>query len=327
MKKIIALVLCVLLIAPCAGVYASADETADSPPFVLEFDGEDITEYLYYDPIVDEDGVVYFALEDVLEMLELYYTLEYDEETNTMSVADDRMGPEDREFMDELEGFMPYENLDYEAYFSDVYFMDGIREAFSMANPESALLFFIGDFVYWLNDDRDSSELYDLWDKLFRVESGEGGEGSGEEAAGDSEDEPSVDGLTFGDTFTFGDLEITVGDWFELVENEDAYLEDLTGDTLIRIPMTVKNTSGSTVNLYSELSYVVFGAGDSEVDDINYYMDDSLSNVGRLRRNGTVDTYFYIPYDGDTDYVIEFYDDWEEIYLELIIPVNEANAK
>ncbi len=47
-----------------------------------------------------------------------------------------------------------------------------------MAKPEAALLFFIGDFLYWLDDDQESSELWDLWDSLFGIVS-DGSEGSG----------------------------------------------------------------------------------------------------------------------------------------------------
>ncbi|MDR1705453.1 MAG: hypothetical protein LBS19_12310 [Clostridiales bacterium] len=321
MKKIIALILCALLLTPCAGVYASSSEPAEPAAFTLEFDGEDITEYLYYDPIVDEDGTVYFALEDLLEMFELYFTMEYDADTNTMSVTDDRMGKDDEEFMTELESFMPNDSLDYEAYFADEYFMDGIREAFSAAEPEAALLFFIGDFLYWLNDDKELSELWDLWDKLFgyAVEADDISEG------GDADPDASADTdlpegvLTYGDSVSIGDIELEFGSGFDFAQYDGGWEE--IPETYIRIPVTITNTSDQTVRVSSDLDYVIFGASDSEIEDINYTMDDSLTNVGRLRRNGAVDTYFYIPYEGDMEYVVEFSDYWGDTTTEFVFPV------
>mgnify|MGYP002623051971 CR=1 FL=1 len=122
------------------------------------------------------------------------------------------------------------------------------------------------------------------------------------------EDKTSKDNgktVGLGDTFKFDDLEITLGTTvtYKTLENE---FSDHNGDTIIEIPITVKNIKEETHNL-NMYSYKVFGSKGTEVDTASaYFMENSIDFGGELRTGATITKNLYFYYDGDGEYVIEF---------------------
>jgi len=115
-------------------------------------------------------------------------------------------------------------------------------------------------------------------------------------------------GLTLGDTFTFdgssGKMEITIGtgiEWFT-VDNE---YSDNYGDTVFRIPITVHNVGDETGGL-NMFDFNFYGTNGTRLNDISFYFDDSVSEAGDMRAGATQESFMYILFDGDGEYVIEF---------------------
>lgn len=120
-----------------------------------------------------------------------------------------------------------------------------------------------------------------------------------------------------GETFKFDDLEITIGTeigWSTL-ENQ---FSDLNGSDVVRVPVTVKNIGQETHGL-NMFYYTMYGSKGTELPIVGTYFDDSTTEAGNMRPGGSQNAYFYMLYDGDGDYFIEF-DDYET-ELEVKIPV------
>lgn len=85
-----------------------------------------------------------------------------------------------------------------------------------------------------------------------------------------------------GDTFTFDDLEITMGTEITFVTLDNQY-SDLNGSTIAKIPVTVKNLKDETYIL--NLFYInIFGSQGRELESVSsYFLDDSVDFAGDLK--------------------------------------------
>ena len=123
---------------------------------------------------------------------------------------------------------------------------------------------------------------------------------------------------TLGDTFTFDGFEITLGEnvTYTTVDNQ---FSDYYGKDVIRVSATIKNNNSSTDYL-SSLDYKFFGSQGSELGSLTYYFDDSVGQAGELRSGASYEKAFYLLYDGNGTYAIEF-DDWfdDQVTVEFEI--------
>ena len=108
----------------------------------------------------------------------------------------------------------------------------------------------------------------------------------------------------FNEKFEYDGLEITIGDnySFEVIQSE---YSDLNGETMVKIPITVKNIKEETNSLVSS-TVSSFGSKGTEVDWITGYADDDVVTAGDLRAGASYDKYIYLLYDGDGKYALEF---------------------
>lgn len=110
-----------------------------------------------------------------------------------------------------------------------------------------------------------------------------------------------------GETFTFDDLEITLGNDISFTTINNEFSED-NGKAVVRIPITVKNLKSETHSL-NMFYFKAFGANGTELGDESAYFDDSVDFAGELRSGSSYTKYLYYLYDADGKYAIEF-DDW-----------------
>lgn len=133
---------------------------------------------------------------------------------------------------------------------------------------------------------------------------------SGGSSENDSSSNPSSNKNTYGlgETFTFDDLEITMGSEISFTSVKNKY-SDHYKDVVVRIPVTVKNLKDETHNL-NMFYYTLFGSQGTELEGISAYFDeDCIDWAGELRSGASYTKYFYLLYDGDGVYAIEF-DNW-----------------
>ena len=118
---------------------------------------------------------------------------------------------------------------------------------------------------------------------------------------------PSKKTIGLEETFTFDDLEITLGKniSFATINNQ---FSDYNGQTAVKLPITVKNLKDETHGL-NMFFYSVYGSKGTEVDTPSAYFDDSIDFAGDLRTGASYTKYLYFMYDGNGTYAIEF-DDW-----------------
>lgn len=107
--------------------------------------------------------------------------------------------------------------------------------------------------------------------------------------------------------FTFDDLEITISSNYSFVTLDNKFSK-LNNSSVIKIPVTVKNLKNETHSL--NMFYIsFFGSQGIELDTVWTYFDDSVEDGGDLKTEASYTKYFYILYDGDGTYSIEF-DNW-----------------
>ena len=115
---------------------------------------------------------------------------------------------------------------------------------------------------------------------------------------------------SLGDTFEFDDLKITVGTKLSYITMNNEY-SDYYKKTVIKIPVTIENLHDETHSL-NMFYYRFFGSQGTETNEISlYYDNDGISNAGDLRKGASYTKYFYVIYDGDGTYALEF-DDWSD---------------
>lgn len=117
--------------------------------------------------------------------------------------------------------------------------------------------------------------------------------------------------------FIFDDLEITIGNEIAYEKINNRYSEN-HGKTVVKVPIAIKNMKGETHSL-NTFYYKAFGSQGTQIDNAGYYFDDSVEEAGELRNNASYTKYFYLLYDGNGTYAIEF-DDWsEKITVEFAV--------
>ena len=126
--------------------------------------------------------------------------------------------------------------------------------------------------------------------------------------------------LTFGDTFEFDELEITLSNNIELVKLDNRFSEHDKKD-VIKIPVTIINKKDETHGL--NMFYYNFYAPDgNKINTVGSYFDNDHFKSGDMRSGATQNTYFHIFYAGDGDYYLEF-DKAFEKKIEIKIPISK----
>lgn len=128
--------------------------------------------------------------------------------------------------------------------------------------------------------------------------------------------------LTFGSTFVFDDLEITIGNeedvTWDKIDNE---FSDKNGADVIVLPVTVKNLKDESHSL-NMFYYKIYGSAGTEADTASAYFSDSdIEYAGDMRSGASVTSAFHIVYDGDGDYYIEFSELFASDKIEVKLPI------
>lgn len=121
----------------------------------------------------------------------------------------------------------------------------------------------------------------------------------------------------FNETFVFDDLEITIGNNYSF-DKVDNHYSDYHNQTVIKLPITVKNLSVETHSL-NMFDYDVYGSNGVEVRTLGSYFDDDIDYAGNLRAGASYTKYLYIQYDGDGTYALEFENYSTKINVEFEI--------
>ncbi len=120
---------------------------------------------------------------------------------------------------------------------------------------------------------------------------------------------------TLGDVFTFDNFELTIGTniSYKTVDNR---FSDYNGKTAIVLPVMVKNNGTETghVNRFY-LDY--FGSQGTELSKVDAYFEDGISDTGDLRPGASKQAYFYLLYDGNGTYGIDFDNYKDKFSLEF----------
>ena len=107
-----------------------------------------------------------------------------------------------------------------------------------------------------------------------------------------------------GDTITFDGLELT----FDTTYSFDTVINsfsDYNGSTVIKLGVTVKNISNETNHL-NMFYYTLFGSQGTELKSVSAYFYENIDHAGDLKPGASYKSYFYILYDGDGNYSIDF---------------------
>lgn len=120
-----------------------------------------------------------------------------------------------------------------------------------------------------------------------------------------------------GETFTFDDLELTLDTTYSFVTLKNRYSEH-NGKSVIKLGVTVKNLA-SEKNHLNMYYFDLFGSQGTELDGVAAYFDNTIDYAGDLKPGASYKTYFYILYDGDGKYSIDFDNYSEETSVEFDI--------
>lgn len=118
-----------------------------------------------------------------------------------------------------------------------------------------------------------------------------------------------------GDTFEFDGLELTFDTTYSFVSIENRYSEH-NGKPVIKLGVNVKNISNEK-NSLNMFYYNLFGSQGIELDGVTSYFDDTIDYAGDLKPEASYKSYFYILYDGDGKYSIDFDNFSQEISVEF----------
>lgn len=120
------------------------------------------------------------------------------------------------------------------------------------------------------------------------------------------------------ETFTFGDFEISIGNNYSIVQVENEYSQ-YNGKDVIKLPVTLKNTSDRSTHL-NMFYHTYYGpSGKSLAKVAVLFSDDSLDYASDLEPGESYTKYMYILYDGDGKYRIEFNNYKEKKTVEFTI--------
>ena len=128
--------------------------------------------------------------------------------------------------------------------------------------------------------------------------------------------------LSLGSTFDFDNIRITLGEtigWTDI----NASWSNNDGKDVFYIPITVTNIYSSSHTLNRWL-LTMFGPDGLRLDKIDsYFNNDIFFGRNDMRPNATMHSYVHILYDGDGEYVIEFFD-WGVYTIEVIFQVQKT---
>ena len=112
-----------------------------------------------------------------------------------------------------------------------------------------------------------------------------------------------------GDTFEFDGLELTFDTNYSFVKINNRY-SDHNGASVIKLGVKIKNVS-SEKNSLNMFYYDLFGSQGTELDRVSSYFDEDVDLAGDLKPTASYHKYFYLLYDGDGHYSIDF-DNWRQ---------------
>lgn len=122
---------------------------------------------------------------------------------------------------------------------------------------------------------------------------------------------------TLGDTIIFDDLELTFDKNYTFTSINNRY-SDHNGKSVIKIGINVKNISAEKHSL-NMFYYEFFGSQGTELDDVSSYFDNTIDFAGDLKSGASYKKYFYILYDGNGIYSVDFDNYSEQISVEFEI--------
>ncbi len=142
--------------------------------------------------------------------------------------------------------------------------------------------------------------------------------GNTEEAKSEISTDASSD-YSLDEAFSFRNFEVTVGSDISVVTINKELSAD-NNKKVLRVPITVKNT-GTSKDHISMFFYKLFDESKTELLSKGSNFDDSLDYAGDLNPGDSYTKYFYIPYESNGKYYIEFNDLAKK--NNLIINVNK----
>ena len=130
--------------------------------------------------------------------------------------------------------------------------------------------------------------------------------------------------LTFGSTFVFDDLEITIGNAEDVTwDKVDNQFSDKNGADVIVLPVTVKNLKDESHSL-NMFYYKFYGSAGTELESVSSYFSDSdIGFAGDMRTGASITSAFHLVYDGDGDYYIEFSGWIASDKIEVKLPITK----
>ncbi|MCI8518583.1 MAG: hypothetical protein HFJ51_00080 [Clostridia bacterium] len=120
-----------------------------------------------------------------------------------------------------------------------------------------------------------------------------------------------------GDTITFDGLELTFDSTYSFVTLVNRYSE-YNGKSVIKLGVNVKNVS-TEKNSLNMFYYNSFGSQGTQLKSVSAYFDDVIDYAGDLKSGASYKSYFYILYDGNGNYSIDFNNFSQEISVEFKI--------
>lgn len=118
--------------------------------------------------------------------------------------------------------------------------------------------------------------------------------------------------LSLGSSFDFDDLTITIGDSYTFTTVKNQFSE-YNKSTVIRVPVTVKNNKDESHQL-NMFYYKFYGPQGVELNNVSSYFDDEVGWAGEMRSGASYTKAFYILYDGNGTYAIEF-NNWSDEFV------------
>lgn len=120
---------------------------------------------------------------------------------------------------------------------------------------------------------------------------------------------------TLGETFKFDDLEITLGKNYSFNKVDNQFSDDHQKDVL-KVPVTVKNLKNETHGL-NTFYYSFYGSKGTKANNAGFYFDDSIDSAGDSISGATQESSFYMIFDGDGKYTVEFSNFFDKITVEF----------
>ena len=107
-----------------------------------------------------------------------------------------------------------------------------------------------------------------------------------------------------GEAFSFMGFKITISEPKEILTIEKEMSAD-NGKKVIKVPVTVKNENKEKDHL-SMFYYKFYDSKNNALSSKASYFEDSVDYAKDLEPGDKYDKYFYIPYEGSGNYIIEF---------------------